>query len=69
MAALARHIEQASRDVQDVHTSSRKITAHFRKIESVQLEEDDADTPGGAPAIEGGEATANYALPATDRQT
>ncbi|HQZ03202.1 MAG TPA: DNA recombination protein RmuC, partial [Thauera sp.] len=28
MAALARHIEQASRDVQDVQTSSRKISAH-----------------------------------------
>lgn len=40
MAALARHIEQASRDVQDVQTSSRKITAHFQKIESVQLEDD-----------------------------
>ncbi len=40
MAALARHIEQASRDVQDVQTSSRKITAHFHKIESVQLEDE-----------------------------
>ncbi|MCK2094462.1 DNA recombination protein RmuC [Thauera aromatica] len=39
MAALARHIEQASRDVQDVHTSSRKISAHFHKIESAQLDE------------------------------
>ncbi|MCK2089076.1 DNA recombination protein RmuC [Thauera aromatica] len=42
MAALARHIEQASRDVQDVHTSSRKISAHFQKIESAQLDELDA---------------------------
>ena len=42
MAALARHIEQASRDVQDVHTSSRKISAHFHKIESAQLDELDA---------------------------
>ena len=50
MAALARHIEQASRDVQDVQTSSRKITAHFQKIESVQLEDegDDGDE-GEAP--------------------
>lgn len=46
MAALARHIEQASRDVQDVHTSSRKISAHFRRIESVQLDEMDEDAPG-----------------------
>jgi DNA recombination protein RmuC len=44
MAALARHIEQASRDVQEVQTSSRKITAHFHKIESVQLEDDEAET-------------------------
>ncbi|WP_442806687.1 DNA recombination protein RmuC [Thauera sp. Sel9] len=39
MAALARHIEQASRDVQDVQTSSRKISAHFHKIESARFDE------------------------------
>jgi DNA recombination protein RmuC len=50
MAALARHIEQASRDVQDVHTSSRKISAHFRRIESVQLDEEDEEAGEGAPA-------------------
>jgi DNA recombination protein RmuC len=50
MAALARHIEQASRDVQDVHTSSRKISAHFRRIESVQLDEEDEGGGAGAPA-------------------
>lgn len=42
MAALARHIDQANRDVQDVQTSSRKISAHFEKIESTQLD----DLPG-----------------------
>ena len=42
MAALARHIDQANRDVQDVQTSSRKISAHFEKIESVQLEDEGA---------------------------
>ena len=51
MAALARHIEQASRDVQEVHTSSRKISAHFRRIESVQLDEEDE---GGEGTEEGG---------------
>ena len=56
MAALARHIEQASRDVQDVHTSSRKISAHFRRIESVQLEEEDEDEEGGAE-VSGAETT------------
>jgi DNA recombination protein RmuC len=44
MNALARHIEQASRDVQDVQTSSRKISAHFQKIESARLDELDDDS-------------------------
>src|SRR5690554_6096873 len=39
MNALARHIDQANRDVQDVQVSSRKISAHFEKIESTQLDE------------------------------
>lgn len=39
MAALARHIDQAQRDVQDVQTSSRKISAHFHKIEAARLDE------------------------------
>ena len=51
MAALARHIEQASRDVQDVQTSRRKITAHFHKIESVQLtDEGEEGEEGQEPA-------------------
>ncbi|ENO86813.1 hypothetical protein C666_12415 [Thauera linaloolentis 47Lol = DSM 12138] len=48
MAALARHIEQASRDVQDVQTSSRKISAHFHKIESARLDELDEASAAGA---------------------
>jgi DNA recombination protein RmuC len=39
MKKLADHIRLAHEDVQDVHTSSRKISAHFVKIESVQLED------------------------------
>ena len=39
MQKLATHIEQANRDVQEVHTSSRKISAHFQKIEAARLEE------------------------------
>ena len=39
MQRLATHIDQASRDVKDVHTSSRKISAHFRKIESARVDE------------------------------
>lgn len=42
MSALARHIEQANKDVQDVQVSSRKITAHFQRIESAQLDDDEA---------------------------
>ena len=38
MAALARHIEQANRDVQEVQVSSRKISAHFERIESAELQ-------------------------------
>ncbi len=45
MQKLATHIDQANRDVQDVHTSSRKITAHFQKIEAAQLDE----LPGEIP--------------------
>lgn len=39
MTALARHIDQASKDVQDVQVSSRKISAHFQKIEAAELDE------------------------------
>ncbi|MDB5887254.1 MAG: recombination protein RmuC, partial [Rhodocyclales bacterium] len=39
MKKLADHIRLAHEDVQDVHTSSRKISGHFAKIESVQLED------------------------------
>ncbi|MDX9836139.1 MAG: DNA recombination protein RmuC [Azoarcus sp.] len=50
MNALARHIDQASKDVQDVQTSSRKITAHFQKIESARLDEiDEIDDVGRIP--------------------
>ncbi len=61
MAALARHIDQASRDVQDVQTSSRKISAHFQKIESVQLEDEAAEAEGSSSAI--GDAVADAARP------
>mgnify|MGYP001295776618 CR=1 FL=1 len=49
MAALARHIDQASRDVQEVQVSSRKISAHFRKIESAELDEIDGLDEAGSP--------------------
>ncbi|MDR2207635.1 MAG: DNA recombination protein RmuC [Azoarcus sp.] len=44
MSALARHIGQVNRDVEEVHISSRKISAHFQRIESARL--DEPDDPG-----------------------
>ena len=38
MKKLATHIQQASKDVEDVHISSRKITDRFARIERVELE-------------------------------
>jgi DNA recombination protein RmuC len=38
MDNLARHIEQAKNDVDEVHVSSRKISDRFAKIERVELE-------------------------------
>lgn len=46
MQALARHIEQANRDVQDVHISSRKISAHFHRIENARFDEDEEEAEG-----------------------
>lgn len=38
MNALAKHIEQAHKDVENVNTSAKKITRRFEKIEQVELE-------------------------------
>jgi DNA recombination protein RmuC len=37
MDNLAKHIEQASRDVTEVNTSARKISGRFQKIERLEL--------------------------------
>ena len=37
---LARHIEQAGEDVRQVHTSARKISDRFGRIERVELDAD-----------------------------
>ncbi len=37
MDNLSRHIEQASKDVDDVNTSARKISSRFEKIEQVEM--------------------------------
>ena len=37
MLNLATHIRQAHEDVQDVHTTSQKISRRFAQIEAVEL--------------------------------
>lgn len=49
MQKLATHIRQAHDDVQDVQTSSRKISTHFKRIENAELEDDDGDEPLALP--------------------
>jgi DNA recombination protein RmuC len=56
MDRLARHIRQAHRDVDEVHTSARRISGRFEKIERVELGESAAPAgetseslPGPAP--------------------
>ncbi len=41
MKKLADHIRQAHEDAQEVHTSSKKISDRFRKIEGVDLEQNE----------------------------
>jgi len=55
MEALAKHIEQAHRDAEQVNTSARKITSRFRKIERVELGNDAGVTPPGIPVDDPGE--------------
>jgi DNA recombination protein RmuC len=53
MDNLARHIDQAKRDVDDVQTSSKKMTERFAKIESADLSGDAPELPahGGPPQL------------------
>jgi DNA recombination protein RmuC len=39
MKNLANHIRQAHEDAQEVHTTSRKISDKFKRIEGVELEQ------------------------------
>lgn len=43
MKKLAVHIQQASKDVEEVHISSRKITDRFARIERVELQDGQED--------------------------
>jgi DNA recombination protein RmuC len=61
MDRLAAHMDQANRDVQQVHTSARKLSARFDVIEKVELEGEplpDGETlPEGAADARANEAT------------
>ncbi|MCE1187335.1 MAG: DNA recombination protein RmuC [Rhodocyclales bacterium] len=50
MQKLATHIRQAGEDVAEVQTSSRKISAHFQRIEAAQLDELPAEQ-GALPGV------------------
>lgn len=45
MKKLADHIRQANQDVEEVHVSSRKISQRFARIDAVELEAPQVETP------------------------
>jgi len=49
MDNLSKHIQQASRDVEDVHISAGKISSRFEKIEKVELKQEDDELLETAP--------------------
>jgi DNA recombination protein RmuC len=52
MDNLARHIDLAKKDVEEVQTSSRKISDRFAKIERAELEKPpELAPPSGTPQL------------------
>ena len=51
MDDLAKHMGQVSKDVELVHTSSRKITEQFQKIENVEIEPAAISSEAEAPPV------------------
>ena len=45
MKKLADHIRQANQDVEEVHVSSRKISQRFARIDAVELDAPQVETP------------------------
>ena len=45
MKKLADHIRQANQDVEEVHVSSRKISQRFARIDAVELDAQEVETP------------------------
>ncbi|MGE3848150.1 MAG: DNA recombination protein RmuC [Gammaproteobacteria bacterium] len=68
MDRLASHIQQASRDVDEVNVSARKITERFEKIERVELEPAEVSKGSIRQAGEGQAATREPGLPPTPDQ-
>ena len=53
MDNLAQHIDLAHRDVELVHTSARKISSRFSKIERLDLGIGEGPVPVEAPKSQG----------------
>jgi len=51
MDNLSRHIQQANKDVADVHTSANKISSRFEKIEKVELKDEDVELLEAEPEL------------------
>ena len=49
MDNLSKHIQQANKDVADVHISANKISSRFEKIEKVELKDEDVELLESAP--------------------
>lgn len=43
MGNLSKHIQQANKDVEEVHISAHKISSRFEKIEKVELKDEEAE--------------------------
>jgi DNA recombination protein RmuC len=43
MGNLSKHIQQANKDVEEVHISAHKISSRFERIEKVELKDEDVD--------------------------
>ncbi|MCB1906332.1 MAG: DNA recombination protein RmuC [Rhodocyclaceae bacterium] len=54
MQKLAAHIAQANHDVREVQVSSRKISAHFQRIESARLDQPVDDVEPSPRLVDGG---------------
>lgn len=52
MQNLSRHINQANQDVTDIHTSTKKITHRFSKIEQLEIQESNSQSERSPDLLE-----------------